>query len=80
MNAKLTLRMDRRLIEEAKSEAGKRGKSVSKMVGEFFEALSHLPENTHSKLPPITRSLQGVLRDSELSEADYKMHLREKHL
>jgi len=78
MNAKLTLRLDQKLIEDAKEEAGKRGKSVSQMVAGFFEALSRQPENAPEKLPPITRSLQGVLKGSELSEADYKRHLEEK--
>ena len=80
MNAKLTLRLDQQLIEEAKNEAEKRGKSVSKMVAEFFEALSRQPENTSGELPPITRSLQGILKNADLSEADYKTHLREKYL
>ena len=68
------------MIEEAKNEAEKRGKSVSKMVAEFFEALSRQPENTTGELPPITRSLRGILKDNELSESDYKKHLREKYL
>lgn len=80
MNTKLTLRLDRHLIEEAKSEAANRGKSLSQMVADFFETLSHQPTKTRDELPPITRSLWGALKDSELSEADYKAHLRKKYL
>jgi predicted HicB family RNase H-like nuclease len=34
MNKKLTLRMDTELVRTAKIEAGRRGKSVSQIVGE----------------------------------------------
>jgi len=71
--------MDESLIHHAKSEAARRGKSVSQMVGEFFDALgassTELPEH-----PPITSSLVGLLNDARISEEDYKKHLKEKHL
>lgn len=39
MNTKLTLRMDESLVEKGKFEAGRRGRSVSQMVGDFFDSL-----------------------------------------
>jgi hypothetical protein len=79
MNSKLTLRMDDMLIQQAKQAAEKRGKSVSRMVAEFFGTLG---ERTKPGLsyPPITASLLGVLRDKPMDEGAYKRHLREKHL
>ena len=78
MNTKLTLRMDDALVQTAKKEATRRGKSVSQMVGEFFDALtSRRQEN--SAIPPITASLVGVLKGRNVSESDYRRHLREKH-
>lgn len=79
MNTKLTLRLDQRLIEEAKSEAAKRGKSVSQMVADFFELLSRNSEFEDNNLPPITRSLYGIIEHSEFDENDYKKHLEEKY-
>jgi hypothetical protein len=79
MNTKLTLRIDNALIETAKSEASRRGKSVSRMVGEFFDFLATSPKS-EPNLPPLTASLFGLLKDKGLSEADYKKHLREKYL
>ena len=79
MNTKLTLRMDEVLIRQAKSEASRRGKSVSQMVGEFFGALGSVQTNRPT-LPPITTSLVGVLNGRHVSEADYKKHLKEKYL
>lgn len=77
MNTKLTLRMDAELVRTAKTEASRRGKSVSQMVGEFFDAL--VPERrAKPDLPPITASLVGVLKGREVSEADYRKHRRKK--
>jgi len=79
MNTKLTLRMDETVIRKAKGEARRRGKSVSQMVSEFFELLS--PRyHTSPILPPLTKSLVGVLKGSKVSEKDYIAHLRKKHL
>ena len=81
MTTKLTLRMDTKHIRLAKQQAKRRGKSVSQMVGEFFESLDSKEPTPKvmGKLPPITASLMGVLKDSELSEADYKNYLVEKY-
>ena len=79
MNTKLTLRMDAELVQTAKTEATRRGKSVSQMVGEFFDALTSRRQDS-PKLPPITASLVGILKGHGVSESDYRKHLREKHL
>ena len=79
MNSKLTLRMDDGLIRQAKLAAGKRGKSVSQMVAEFFGTLGERSK-AGQDYPPITASLLGVLRDKPVDEGAYKRHLREKHL
>ncbi len=78
MKSKLTLRMDDGLIALAKAEAAQRGKSVSQMVGEFINLLGHM-EMTQHRLPPVTASLRGVLRDKDVSEELYKKHLRDKY-
>lgn len=79
MNIKLTLRMDDALIRQAKLAAEKRGKSVSRMVAEFFGTLGERAK-TGQEYPPITASLLGVLREKPVDEVAYKRHLREKHL
>lgn len=78
MHTKLTLRMDAELIRTAKMEAGRRGKSVSQIVGDFFNSLA-LGRRAPSEHPPVTASLIGVLKTRGLSEADYRKHLREKY-
>jgi len=78
MNTKLTLRMDTELVRTAKIEAGRRGKSVSQIVGDFFDALAS-GRRVQSELPPITTSLIGILKARGISESDYRKHLREKY-
>ena len=79
MNTKLTLRMDEAIVRKAKMEARRRGKSVSRMVAEFIESIGSRP-NSEKVLPPTTASLAGILKGKEVSEDDYKIHLREKYL
>jgi MoxR-like ATPase len=77
---KLTLRLERDLIERAKKIARRRGKSVSKMVADYFRALDTVDkEDQDVAVGPLTRSLQGILRDSGLDERDHRRHLEEKH-
>ncbi len=80
MNTKLTLRMDERLVEKGKFEADRRGKSVSQMVGDFFDSLSTPNQHAVKKLPPLTASLVGVLKGHRTDADSYKKHLREKYL
>ncbi|MGH7546041.1 MAG: DUF6364 family protein [Gemmatimonadota bacterium] len=89
MTTKLTLRLDPRLIRRAKRYARERGKSLSRLVADYF-ALLQAGETAEREgraesaaesegLPPLTRSLLGALSDRDLDEADYRRHLEEKH-
>ena len=78
MNTKLTLRMDDVLVQQAKTQAARRGKSVSQMFGEFVTSLGTTTRPTRD-LPPVTDSLLGVMTSRRTSEKDYKQHLREKY-
>jgi hypothetical protein len=79
MNAKLTLRLNDGLVRQAKNVAHQRGKSVSGMVAEFFDSIDRRP-SPKEVLPPVTRSLVGVLKGRAISEQDYERHLRKKYL
>ena len=79
MGTKLTLRIDERLIEKAKSYAKRRGKSVSALVADYFSLLD-TEESRKEKLPPKVASLRGILKGKEVSIEDYKKYLEEKYL
>ena len=78
MMTKLTLRLDTRLIRRAKAYAGRRGKSVSTVVADYFAALD-ASAGSPLELPPKVLSLLGVLSGSRLDEADYRRHLERQH-
>lgn len=80
MQAKLTLRLDERLIRRAKAHARRTGKSVSQIVADYFAFLGQKPTDGNSRLAPTVRSLRGMLRGSKVGIGDYRRYLEEKHL
>jgi hypothetical protein len=79
MATKLTLRMDERLIKQAKQYARQSGKSVSKLVADFFALLNPEPAEGPSKISPHVKSLQGIMRDYRVTPEDYKKYLEKKY-
>jgi len=78
MQTKLTLRLESELIERAKSHAKAQGKSLSKMVADYFKQFSE--EDPGQSISPITQSLIGIIDDKRLSKEDYKKYLEDKYL
>ena len=80
VKTKLTLRLDERTVRRAKAYAKRRGKSVSRLVADYFEAL-HATDaaRAEEELPPLTASLLGILEGAGVDEGDYLDHLEEKH-
>jgi hypothetical protein len=76
MQAKLTLRLEGRLIARAKAWARKRGVSLSQTVASLFE---QLPASSDSSLTPWTRRLVGTAarrkRQPPSDEAVHSAHL-----
>ncbi len=83
MQTKLTLRMDRRLIERAKAFAAARRLSLSRMVAAGFELLPH-PDEEPPALSPWVLSLSGdspagrPASDEEL-RSEWLDHEQKKH-
>ena len=78
MQSKLTLRLEDDVIKQAKIYAKAHQTSLSKVVADYFQVLT-MEKNT-SEIPPITRSLVGVLNDADIDLDDYKQHLEKKYL
>lgn len=79
MQTKLTLRLDRELIERAKAYARRTGKSVSEVVADFFAQLEARKAAEAAPRSPAVESLVGALGGKKVSEADYQTYLVEKH-
>ena len=76
MQTKLTLRLDEDLIRLAKAFARSSGKSVSRIVADYFALLGN--RNSEVSITPTVRALRGSLRGA--NQEDYRRYLEEKHL
>ncbi len=79
MQAKLTLELEQHLIERAERLAKASGKSVSELVADYLTQLDQQDKFNEGTLPPITRSLSGILEGADTDEAEYYRHLARKH-
>jgi replicative DNA helicase len=80
MGTKLTLRLEEDLIRRAKRYSQRHGKSLSKLVADYFAVLDGGAEPAARHLPPVTRSLKGAAAGQRIKLEDYRQHLRSKHL
>ena len=79
MNTNLTLRLDDDLIRVAKQYAGRSGKSVSRLVADYFALIDADTASTAAELTPRVRRLFGALSGSPVDEQDYRRYLEDKH-
>ncbi|NOY57691.1 MAG: hypothetical protein GXO75_02000 [Calditrichaeota bacterium] len=81
MQTKLTLRMDKELVEQAKLFSQKNGKSLSKIVSDYFASLVKKEQKDDDELTPLIRSLKGILKDADgdVGIEDYHKYLEEKY-
>lgn len=79
MQSKLTLRLDDHVIRRVKRYAARSGKSLSRLVEDYFALLSSRSDAPEPDLTPRVRSLLGALSSSAVSVDDYRRHLEERH-
>lgn len=72
MSTKLTLTLDKEVIEQAKKYAADKGKSLSEMVENYFKYLTDSKaEEEKEQLSPRVKKLRGVLKvDSDFNYKD----------
>ena len=80
MQSKLTLRLEEELVRRAKRLAKKKGKSVSKIVADYFTLFEAQKKKPEEKFSPIVQSLKGALRGTIVDVQAYRKHLEEKYL
>ncbi len=80
MNTKLTLRLDDHLIKSAKEYSAKTGKSVSKIVSDFFVIIKNEKLEENNSITPTVQALKGILKNANISKTDYHNYLEEKYL
>lgn len=68
MQTKLTLRLDDRLIRKAKRYSARNGKSISRLVADYFDLLESGDGPPVEPLSDRVRSLVGVLAAADTSK------------
>ena len=80
MSTKLTLTIDKSVIEEAKQYAKSQGRSLSNLIEEYLKSVSNKdPKTKNLKLSPITKSLFGSVKLKD-KDIDYKKILEDEIL
>lgn len=76
MNTKLTLTLEKEVIEVAKKYAKEKGHSLSELVENYFKLLTKDSKTEMVELSPKVKSLKGILKVDE--NFDYKEILEEE--
>lgn len=81
MNAKLTLKLNKKSIERAKKYARKNKKSLSSMVENYFNIVSEKNEITDIEISPNVLELSGVinLKKQINIKEEYQKHIENKY-
>jgi hypothetical protein len=79
MNAKLTLSLDKGVIDQAKNYAKDHQVSLSKLIENYLDSLTKRSERK-SKISPLVESLTGVIPSGNYDDRkEYYDYLSEKY-
>ena len=79
MNTKLTLNLDKNVIEQAKSYAKTNRVSLSQLIENYLDSLTRESEQKPS-VSPLVESLTGVIPNGGYDEQkEYRDYLSEKY-
>jgi len=81
MNTKLTLKLKKKVIDQAKKYASDHETSLSKIIENYLAAIT-TESNNKDEISPLVKSISGVIRvpkDFDHKESIHK-HLKEKYL
>ena len=81
METKLTLRLKKRVIDQAKKYANDHETSLSKLIENYLSAITNESKSIEN-ISPLVLSLSGVFQmdENEDTKLKYHEHLKEKYL
>lgn len=81
MDAKLTLKLSKRAIENAKRFARKNNQSLSSLVERYFNLLSEKERYSEIEISPNVKELSGIIKLDEYFNLrdEYRKHIMEKY-
>lgn len=81
MNTKLTLRMEKEIIEQIKMYAMEHDKSVSSLTETLYKSILLKENEEDAELTPIAKKYKGIIRNDVVDTDIVKLsYLLEKHL
>jgi hypothetical protein len=79
METKLTLKLDKKVIQSVKKYAQNNKKSLSKLVENYFRNLVSETEKKKGEYSPLVEELSGVLSEKDIHGFDYVGYLEAKY-
>ncbi len=76
MNTKLTLTIEKDIIQEAKQYAKEKGRSLSDIVENYLKAIVSSDTDDKIEITPMVKSLQGSIKLPK--DFDYKSELKKR--
>lgn len=78
MNTKLTLNLDKEIIDEAKTYAKKHSVSLSKLIENYLNSLTRQSKKKTS-VSPLVESLTGIIPNDYDEKEDYRNYIDKKY-
>jgi macrodomain Ter protein organizer (MatP/YcbG family) len=80
MDNKLTLKLDKTVIDRAKKYAAKNNTSLSRMIESYLDQVTS-NKKTSEEISPLVKSLSGVINlpENYNEKKEYKKHLSSKY-
>jgi len=79
METKLTLKLDKAIINSAKKYAQNNNKSLSKLVEAYFRNLVSQSDKEKVKYSPLVEELSGVISEKDINGLEYVEYLEGKY-
>lgn len=80
MNTKLTLNLDKEIIEEAKTYAKSHRVSLSKLIENYLNSVIRETKQQTTTVSPLVESLTGIIPSTTDERKDYRDYLEKKYL
>ena len=78
MNTKLTLNLDKEIIDEAKTYAKSHSVSLSKLIESYLNSLTRQSKKK-SSVSPLVESLTGIIPNDYDERGDYRNYIDKKY-
>ena len=79
MNTKLTLNLNKEIIEEAKTYARSQSVSLSKLIENYLQSITR-ESKKESTVSPLVESLTGIISSDLNEREEYRYYIEQKYL